>query len=173
MLPTLDNVTYDTLKHKMIEAWQVDVDSLETDWQDLTPFNNAAVKVIHFHGESDAIVPTAASVRYYESVHDIMSPYMTFNESAAHCATNGLEPKGSFLPTNLAVLIDWAENWSELTTLTATHSGGGNVGANAQLCGWRRRPPWTNDGTTMDCLFDQASYDTWIYDCDGVPLPVY
>lgn len=50
---TLDNVTYDTLKEWMHTGWQKYSDSLHTTWPDLTPFQSAGGKVIHFHGESD------------------------------------------------------------------------------------------------------------------------
>ncbi|TGO18516.1 hypothetical protein BTUL_0009g00340 [Botrytis tulipae] len=153
---TFDNVTYDTLRDWMYAGWQ--------------------------------IIPTASSVRYHESVRSIMYPNMTFNEStealgdwyrlflvpgAAHCATNSYQPNEPFPQTNLAVLIDWVENGNTPTTLNATVLQGEFKGEEQQICAWPLRPMWSNNGTTMACEYDQASIDSWIYDFDSFPMPVY
>ncbi|KAI9694812.1 MAG: hypothetical protein M1822_000428 [Bathelium mastoideum] len=187
-LDNLNGVTYDTLKQWMIEGWQLYEDSLETTWPDLTPFHNAGGKVLHFHGESDNSIPTASSVRYYESVRSIMYPDQSYNEStaalndwyrlflvpgAAHCSPNTLQPNGPFPQTNLAVLIDWVENGVTPMTLNATVLQGQHEGEKQQICAWPLRPLWTNNGTAMQCEYDQASIDTWLYDFDAIKLPVY
>lgn len=187
-LPTLANVTYDVLKDWMIEGWQMYEDTLQTTWPDLTPFQQAGGKVLHYHGESDDSIPTASSVRYHESVRQIMYPNTTFNESqaalgdwyrlflvpgAGHCAPNTAQPNGPFPQTNLAVLIDWVENGVAPTTLNATVLQGEHVGDNQQICAWPLRPFWTDNGTVMECQYDQASIDTWLYDFDAVKMPVY
>jgi tannase len=187
-LPSLDNVTYDTLTAWMIEGWQRYEDVLQTTWPDLTPFQQAGGKVIHYHGESDNSIPTASSVRYWESVRRVMYPGQTYNESAAalnewyrlflvpgaaHCAPNTLQPNGPFPQTNLAVLIEWVENGTLPTTLNATYLAGKNLGENAQICAWPLRPFWSNNGTTMECQYDQASIDTWHYNMDAYKLPLY
>jgi tannase len=188
VLESLDGVTYDTLKAWMIQGLQMYEDTLQTTWPDLTPFHNASGKVIHFHGESDNSIPTASSVRYYESVRSIMYPNLSFNDStaalddwyrlflvpgAAHCSTNNLQPNAPFPQTNLAVLIDWVENGVEPTTLNATVLEGDFVGEQQQICSWPLRPMWSNNGTTMECEYDQASIDTWIYDFNAIKMPVY
>ncbi|PQE20328.1 tannase protein [Rutstroemia sp. NJR-2017a BBW] len=187
-LTSLDNVTYDTLREWMYVGWQMYEDSLHTAWPDLSEFQKAGGKVLHFHGESDNSIPTAASVRYHESVREIMYPNMPFNESTAalnewyqlylvpgagHCSTNDYQPNGPFPQTNLAVLIDWVENGNTPTTLNATHLAGANVGENAQLCAWPLRPMWKQNGTVMDCEYDQASIDSWLYEFDSFKMPVY
>jgi tannase len=187
-LDSLDGVTYDTLKDWMLQGWQMYDDSLQTNWPDLTSFNNANGKVLHFHGESDNSIPTASSVRYYDSVRSIMYPNMSFNDStaalndwyklflvpgAAHCGTNDLQPNGPFPQTNLAVLIDWVENGVEPVTLNATTLQGESKGEQQQICGWPLRPYWTDNGTTMECQYDQASIDSWLYEFDGIKMPVY
>lgn len=187
-LPNLDGVTYDTLKEWIIEGWHKYEDTLQTTLPDLTPFYEAGGKVLHFHGESDNSIPTASSVRYHESVRQIMYPGMSFNDStaalndwyrlflvpgAAHCAPNTAQPNGPFPQTNLAVLIDWVENGVEPTTLNATVLQGENIGQNQQICAWPLRPLWTNNGTVMECEYDQASINTWLYDFDAFKLPVY
>lgn len=184
----LDGVTYDTLKAWMIEGWQRYEDSLHTGWPDLSNFHAAGGKVLHFHGEADPSIPTAASIRFHESVRSVMYPNMTFNEStaavndwyrlylvpgAAHCATNSDMPNGPFPQTNLAVMIDWVENGVVPTTLNATILSGDFEGTNQQLCTWPLRPYWSNNGTTLECQYDQASIDSWIYDFDGLKSPLY
>ncbi|KAJ9665464.1 hypothetical protein H2201_004346 [Coniosporium apollinis] len=187
-LPTLDNVTYDTLKNWMIQGWQMYEDTLHTTWPDLTPFQQAGGKVLHYHGESDNSIPTASSVRYHESVRQIMYGNMNFNDSqaalgdwyrlflvpgAAHCAPNPEQPNGPFPQTNLAVLIDWVERNSTPTTLNATVLQGENTGDNAQICAWPLRPLWTNNGTDMECVYDQASINSWMYNFTAIKMPVY
>lgn len=71
--------------------------------------------------------------------------------------------KGPFPQTNLQVMIDWVEQDVLPVTLNATHLAGNNTGANAQLCAWPYRPLWAANGTE-ECVFDEASYKTWIYD---------
>lgn len=187
LLPNLDGVTYDTLKTWIIQGWKKYEDTLHTTWPDLTEYYESGGKVLHFHGESDFSIPTASSVRYYESVRQIMYGNLTFNEStkalgdwyrlylvpgAQHCAPNAYEPEGPFPQTNLAVLIDWVEKGITPITLNATHLAGKSIGENAQICAWPLRPLWVANGT-MDCVYDQASIDTWLYDFDSFTLPVY
>lgn len=187
-IESLDNVTYDTIRDWMQFAWTKYQDSLQVNNPDLTDIALGGGKILHFHGEADPSVPTASSVHYRESVRKIMFPGQSLNESsealnefyrlylvpgAAHCATNSEQPNGPFPQTNLAVMIDWVENGIEPVTLNATVLSGDYEGQTAELCSWPLRPLWTNNGTTMDCVFDQASYDTWIYDFDAYPLPLY
>ncbi|KAL3427786.1 tannase subunit protein [Phlyctema vagabunda] len=187
-LATLDNVTYDTLKDWMLEGWQKYEDTLQTTWPDLTPFQAAGGKVLHFHGESDDSIPTASSVRYYESVRQVMYPGLSYNASVAaldpwyrlflvpgagHCAPSTAQPNGPFPQSNLATLIDWVERDIEPVTLNATVLAGPRKGEKGQICSWPLRPMWSLNGTLMQCEYDQASIDTWIYDFDAVKLPVY
>ena len=131
-LDNLDGVTYDTLVDWMYQGWQEYEDTLQTDRPDLTPFHSAGGKVLHFHDESDNSVPTASSVRYRESVRQIMYPGMSYNDSSAalnswyrlflvpgmaHCAPDASHPNGPMPQTNLAVLIDWVEKGIEPATL--------------------------------------------------------
>ncbi|THV46940.1 hypothetical protein BGAL_0347g00020 [Botrytis galanthina] len=187
-LSSLDNVTYDTLVQWMVQGWTRYEDSLQTNNPDLTDIYNYGGKILHFHGESDPSVPAASSVHYYESVRSIMYPGLSFNEStealkewyrlymipgAAHCAINSEQENGPFPQTNLQVLIEWVENNTVPVTLNATHLAGEYKGKNAQICAWPLRPLWINNGTTQDCVFDQASYDTWNYTFDAYKRPLY
>ncbi|RDW65208.1 hypothetical protein BP5796_09900 [Coleophoma crateriformis] len=186
-LISLDGVTYDTLKQWIIEGWKKYDDTLHTTWPDLTAYHDAGGKILHYHGESDFSIPTASSVRYHESVRQVMYGNLTFNEStealsdwyrlylvpgAQHCAPNAYQPNGPFPQTNLGVLIDWVENGLTPDTLNATHLAGSKIGQNAQICAWPLRPLWAVNGT-MECVYDQASIDTWLYDFDAFNLPVY
>ncbi|KAI9641782.1 hypothetical protein NHQ30_009641 [Ciborinia camelliae] len=187
-LQSLQGVTYDTLRDWIQDGWNRYNDVLMTNWPDLTPYKNAGGKIIHFHGESDYSIPTASSVRYFESVREIMNPGLSYNDSIAatnefyrlflvpggsHCAVNAAEPNGPWPQTNLQVLIDWVENGVAPVTLNATVLQGVNKGENQQICGWPLRPFWTNNGTSMECRYDQESIDSWIYDLDAFDMPVY
>jgi len=185
-LPTLNNVTYDTLVSWINWAWQKYDSTLQTTWPDLTPFNTAGGKVLHFHGEADNSIPTASSVRYWESVRQIMYPNMSYNDStdalkdwyrlfvvpgAVHCAPNDQEPNAPFPTTNMGVMIDWVENDIVPVTLNAAIPFHENK--KAQICAWPLRPLWSGTGTAMECVYDQASLDTWHYNLDAFKLPVY
>lgn len=187
-LANLDNVTYSTLRDWIYKGWNRYQDSLMTNWPDLSPIQNAGTKIIHFHGESDYSVPTDSSVRYWNSVRTTLNPGASYNESVdainefyklflvpggSHCAPNAYEPNGPWPQTNLAVLIDWVENGNAPETLNATVLQGDNVGQNQQICAYPLRPLWTNNGTTLECVYDQASIDSFDYDLDAFLLPVY
>lgn len=186
-LDSIEGLTYDTLRDWMVQGWYEYEDTMHTTNPDLTPFLNAGGKIIHYHGEQDPSVPTASSVRYHESVRQIMYPGMSFNEStsklsewyklflvpgAAHCGPNTMEPNGPWCQTNLGVMIEWVEKGNEPTTLNATYLAGDNLGQNAQICQWPLRPFWKND--VMECNFDKRSIDSWLYDFSkGLKLPLY
>ncbi|KAJ5925763.1 tannase [Penicillium verhagenii] len=187
-LPNLDNVTYDTLKDWMVEGMQRYQDSLQVNWPDLTPFHSSGGKLIHFHGESDSSVPTASSVRYWESVRKTMYPSLSNDAStaaikdwyklflvpgAAHCDWNTEQPNGAWPQTGLATIIEWVENDVEPVTLNGTVGGGDNVGDTVEICAWPLRPLWIDNEKQLECKYDQASIDTWLYDLDAVPVPVY
>lgn len=188
VLPTLEGVTYDTLRDWMSWGWWMYADTLQTTQPELTPFHQAGGKVLHFHGESDNSIPTASSVRYRESVRQTMYGNLSYNQSnaaldkwyrlflvpgAGHCTINPYQPNHPFPQTNLAVMIDWVEHEIEPTMLNATYLAGENLGQNAQICSWPLRPFWTNNSTEMSCVYDQRSIDTWHYDLGAFNLPVY
>jgi tannase len=183
-----DNVTYDTLKAWEWEGWQKYEHTMQSTNPDLTYFQQAGGKVIHFHGESDNSIPTAASVAYHESVRQAMYSNMAYNEStealgdcyrffivhgAQHCVTNEYEPNAPFPQTNLAVFIDWVENGVTPVTLNATVLNGEYEGEEQQLCAWPLRPMWSNKGTIMSCEYDQASVDYWNYKITAFNIPLY
>ncbi|OJJ96317.1 hypothetical protein ASPACDRAFT_54669 [Aspergillus aculeatus ATCC 16872] len=186
-LPTLENVTYNTLKEWMEWGWTEYEDVLQTTWPDLTRFEQAGGKVLHYHGESDPSIPPGSSVHYHESVRKMMYPGLSFNAStealgefyrlflvpgAAHCAPSSYQP-GPFPQTTLATLIDWVENKQAPDTLNATVLSGATKGEEYSLCRWPLRPLWANNGSTMNCVYDEASLKTWQYDFDAYKLPLY
>lgn len=75
--------------------------------------------------------------------------------------------------TSLYSLIDWVEKSEMPVTLNSTILSGDHKGDQQQLCAWSLRPFWKKYGTSMHCVFDKASYDSWIHDPDAFPLPVY
>jgi tannase len=187
-LPSLDNVTYDTLVDWMKSAMVTYGDTLQTTNPDLTTFYSNGGKILAYHGESDNSIPAASSVHFHESVRSIMYPNSTFNAStealgdwyrlflvpgAAHCSTNTLQPNGPFPTTNLEVLIKWVEEGVVPTTLAATYENGIYKGQDAEICAWPLRPIWGNNGTEMNCEYDQASIDTWMYNFDAYKTPLY
>ncbi|BCS00293.1 uncharacterized protein AKAW2_50634A [Aspergillus luchuensis] len=82
-LSTLDNVTYDTIRDWMQMGWTMYEDTLMTHNPDLSVLQQSYGRILHFHGEQDASVPTASSVHYYEAVRKIMFPNESLNTSAA------------------------------------------------------------------------------------------
>ncbi|ROV98786.1 hypothetical protein VPNG_08435 [Cytospora leucostoma] len=185
-LSSLDDVTYDDLYQWMFEGYLRYHDSLQTGYQDLTPFRENGGKLIHYHGESDPSIPPSSSVRYHEAVRSAMYPGATFNQSvsalsdwyqlylvpgAAHCGTNTLQP-GPYPAANMQTLIDWVEGGVRPARLSATVSSGGYEGETQMLCQWPARPIWSGN-SSFSCAFDQASYDSWQYDLDAWKIPVY
>ncbi|KAJ5707747.1 tannase and feruloyl esterase [Penicillium malachiteum] len=160
-LSTLEGVSYDNLRDWMLEGLQRYEDVMQTTWPDLSRFEAAGGKIISYHGEQDPSIPTASSFRLF------LVP------GAAHCATNSLQPNGPFPQTSLGSLIEWVEKDDMPVTLNATVLSGEHKGEQQQLCAWPLRPLWKNNGTTMNCFFNQESYDTWIYDLDAYEIPVY
>lgn len=187
-IPTLDGVTYDTLREWIYEGWLTYHDTLHTTWPDLTPLHKAGGKVLHFHGESDGSIPTGSSVHYYDSVRQIMYPNLSFNDSysalgewyrlflipgAGHCGPNSQQPNGPFPETTLQTVIDWVENGIVPTTLNGTITEGDYEGESQQICAWPLRPYWTGNTSDPDCVYDQKSIDTWLGKFDSFPMPVY
>ncbi|KAK4508749.1 hypothetical protein PRZ48_002488 [Zasmidium cellare] len=186
-LPTLKNVTYDSIKEWMVLGLHMYSDSLQTTWPDLSSWQEAGNKILHYHGESDNSIPTAASVRYRESVRKIMYPHLSYNASeaalsewykfysipgAAHCSDNPYQPNAAFPQTNLKVMIGWVEKGVAPDTLNATVLLGENKGANQQICAWPLRPFW-NDNGAVECVYDQKSLNSWFYDLDAIKVPVF
>ncbi|KAK9446817.1 Tannase/feruloyl esterase [Limtongia smithiae] len=180
-LTSLTNVTYDTLKEWMIFSQARYGDILQTTYPDLTAYQAAGGKVIHFHGEQDFSIPTASSVRYWDSVRSIMYPGKSYTQGAAelddfyrlylvpgagHCALNDYEPDGPWPQTSLQTVIDWVENGNAPDTLAGT-------GEIDTLCRWPFRPLWTNNGTDFNCVYDQFSIDSFSYDLTAYKMPVY
>ncbi|OJD32546.1 tannase [Diplodia corticola] len=180
-LSSLANVTYDTLVEWMKLGQARYEDSLQTTFPDLAPLRDAGAKVLHVHGEQDDSIPTASSVRYYESVREIMFPGVGYNESveeldafyrlylvpgAGHCGVNSKQPNGGWPQTTLQTVIEWVEGGVAPATLN------GSVGID-QICRWPLRPLWSGNGTAFDCVYDQESIDTWKYDLSAFNMPVY
>ncbi|GAM36619.1 hypothetical protein TCE0_018r05839 [Talaromyces pinophilus] len=185
---SLDNVTYDTLKDWVYEGWEMYNDVLQTTWPDLSTYHNAGGKVLHIHGESDPSVPTASSVRYWESVRSVMYSNLSYTQGAAalnewyrlyltpgggHCGPSTQQPNGPWPQTQLEVLINWVENNSTPTTLNATVLSGSNEGQRWDLCAWPLRPLWSDNGSSFDCIFDQESINTWQWNLTAWNMPVY
>lgn len=82
-------------------------------------------------------------------------------------------PNGPWPQTNLATMIEWVEKGVTPVTLNATVLQGEYEGETQQLCAWPLRPLWKNKGKTLHCVYDQASINSWHYDLDAVPMPVY
>lgn len=180
-LSTLDNVTYDTLRDWMIYGMNKYSDTLQTTWPDVSAFANAGGKVIHIHGEQDPSIPTASSIRYYESVRNTLYANSSFDDATqsmdefyrlflvpggAHCGINTEQSEGGWPATTLQTMIEWVEAGTAPETLN-------NTGVTTpSLCKWPLRPMYSGNGT-LDCVFDQASWDSWMYTFDAYPVTVY
>ncbi|EGX95270.1 tannase, putative [Cordyceps militaris CM01] len=180
-LTSLSNYTYDTLRDLMIEGQTRYGDSLQTTQPDLRGLRSAGAKVILVHGEQDDSIPAGSSVHYYESVRSVMYANMTYNASVAamddfyrlflvpggaHCGTNPLQPNGQWPQTTLETVIEWVESKAAPETLDTK-------GTINSICRWPLRPLWSGNATTPDCVYDQASIDTWMYDFDAYSTPLY
>lgn len=180
-IDSLEGVTYDTLKEWMIFSQAKYGDILQTTYPDLTEFQAAGGKVIHVHGEQDFSIPTASSVRYWDSVRSIMFPKKSYREGAAalddfyrlflapgcsHCDSNAYQPNAVWPQTTLQTVIEWVENGKAPDTLT----GSGDI---AEMCRWPFRPLWTESGKKFQCVYDQDSVDAFTYDLNAYKLPVF
>ncbi|KAI2627627.1 feruloyl esterase-like protein B precursor [Hypoxylon sp. NC1633] len=180
-IDTLEGVTADTLRDWMTLGMQRYYDSLQTTWTDLNGFKSAGGKVIQVHGEADSSIPAASSVHYYDSVRNAMYGGLSYDESissmdefyrlyivpgGAHCGSNREQPAGGWPATTLQTVIEWAENGVAPDTLD-------NAGDIDTLCKWPLRPLWSNNGSSFDCVFDQASVESWTYSFDAFTYPVY
>jgi len=185
-LSSLDNVSYNTLVDWMSTGYYRYLDSLQTTIPDLTSFYSNGGKLLHFHGESDPSVPAASSIHYWQSVRSTMYQEMSFEESlsaldnwyqfylvpgAAHCGANSLQP-GPYPQTNMETIIDWVEKDKKPSGLNSTVSSGEYEGESQLLCKWPLRPLW-NSQSSFDCIYDQASYDSWTYTFDAFKVPIY
>ncbi|KAB8240403.1 Tannase/feruloyl esterase [Aspergillus flavus] len=184
-LSSFEGVTRDTFRDWIATGFQRYYDSLETTWPDLSVWQKVGGKVLHYHGESDPQVPTAGSVRYYESARSIMYPHLSYNQSVAelnnwyrlflvpggaHCGANTLQPNAPWPETTLATLIDWVENGIEPKTLNGTIQ---STGEQQQICGWPLRPYFKNNATNPECVYDQKSLDTWKYNLNAFKMPIF
>lgn len=185
-LSTLDGVDYDTVVDWMNTAMIRYMDSLQTTVPDLSTFQQAGGKLLHYHGESDPSVPAASSVHYWQSVRKTMYPHLSASASleeladwyqfylvpgAAHCGTNTLQP-GPYPETNMETMINWVENGVKPSRLNATVSSGAHSGETQMLCQWPQRPLWKNN-ETFSCVTDKASYQSWTYDFPAFKIPVF
>ncbi|KAJ5936252.1 hypothetical protein N7454_005550 [Penicillium verhagenii] len=173
-IDSLEDVTYDTLKEWMILSQAKYGDILQTTYPDLTDFQAA--------GGKDYSIPTASSVRYWDSVRSIMFPEKGYREGAAavddfyrlflipgvgHCSTNEYEPNAPWPQTTLQTVIEWVEKGTPPATLA------GSAEIEATMCRWPLRPLWTNNAKTFQCVYDQDSVDAFTYDLNAYKLPVY
>ncbi|KAF2239338.1 tannase [Viridothelium virens] len=185
---SIDGITYDTLRGWMLEGMQKFADTLQTVWPDLETFHAHGGKVLHYHGESDPSIPTSSSVIYQDAVRRTMYPGLGFNESfaqlddwyrlflipgAAHCAPNAEQPNGPFPQQTLKTVIDWVEKGVNPKVLNGTVLQGEEYGRHEDICSFPLRPSWHGENSTVQCVYDQVSLDTWFPDLNSIPLPVY
>lgn len=185
-LPGLTNVTYDTLVDWMKLGMERYMDSLQTTLPDLTTFQSAGGKLLHYHGESDPSIPAASSVHYWQWVRRIMYPRLSEDEGlqklrewyqfylipgAAHCGSNTLQP-GPYPQRNMETMIDWVEKGVQPTRLNATVSTGMYRGETQMLCQFPTRPLWKSN-STFDCMDDRTSIESWTYEFPAFKVPVY
>ncbi|GAP83306.1 putative tannase [Rosellinia necatrix] len=181
-LDTLAGVTVDQLRDWMAQGMQTYYDSLQTTWPALGGLRDAGAKVLVVHGEADSSIPAGSSVHYYESVRRAMYGDLAYRDGTAalddflrlflvpgaeHCGSNAAQPGAGWPATTLQTVIDWVENGVAPATLNTTGQSIGSV------CRWPLRPLWSANGTEADCVFDQKSVDSWMYEFDAFKFPVY
>ena len=113
-----------------------------------------------------------SNLTYNASVEAMSDWYKFFLiPGAAHCGTNSLQP-GPWPVDLVSTMIDWVENGVEPNRLNSTVSSGDYEGETQELCEWPERPYWTSN-SSFDCVYEQASIDSWTYDFPAFKLPVY
>ena len=118
----------------------------------------------------DTMYPGLSASQQNAKLQDWYQLYLV--PGAAHCSTNPLQP-GPFPVDNMQTMIDWVEKGITPTRLNATVSSGRYEGEVQRLCQWPSRPLWRGNSTAFDCVFDQASYDSWTYEFPAFKMPVY
>jgi tannase len=88
---------------------------------------------------------------------------------AGHCGRSSSQPNGPFPSDILGSVIDWVENGNAPDLLPAVTT----AGAEEDLCLWPTRPLWSGDGADKECVFDEASYESWLPKLDSIPVPVW
>lgn len=184
----LTGVTGDTLRGWMLTAMQKYSDTLETVWTDLEDAQKAGGKIIHFHGEADASVPTMSSVIYRDQVRREMFPDLSYAEGeaalsefyklflipgAGHCSPNA--DNGPFPQTIIGSIIEWVEQDVEPKTLNATILQGSEIGTQQNICAFPYRPMWNGNATEQpECVWpEQKALDAWYPVLDSITLNVY
>jgi len=76
------------------------------------------------------------------------------------------------------IMIDWVENGVKPNRLNATVESGAYEGETQWLCQWPLRMLWnsnssSSNSSSFDCVYDQASVDSWTYDFNAFRVPVY
>lgn len=90
-----------------------------------------------------------------------------------HCGVNDLQP-GVWPSANMDTMVAWVEGGVVPTALNASATEGYWSGETQELCQWPTRPLWSgNNSTTLDCVNDTASYESWIYEFPDLKVPVY
>ncbi|KAK7755096.1 hypothetical protein SLS62_002911 [Diatrype stigma] len=196
-IDSFDGVTYDTVVAWMGRALALYGDSLQTTLPDVTPFQAHGGKVLHYHGEADSSIPPASSVHYYDSVRTVMYPGLSYGDSvdalgdwyrfflvpgAGHCGVSQTQP-GPWANDAIQTVIDWVESGTAPDTLAATITEGSPLAGQAEsICAWPKRPLWRGNGNAtrsgngtqqVECVFDQASVDSWTYTFDAFKVPIY
>lgn len=180
----LSTATYDTLRDWILQGIQEYSSTLETDWPDLEDIRDYGGKIIHYHGESDNSIPAGSSVIYHDAVRQAMYPddsvtdgYTKLSDfyrfylvpGAGHCGRSRSQPNGPFPSDVLGSVIDWVENGNAPELLPATTTSG----VSEDLCLWPARPLWSEGSTEKECVFDEASYESWLPKLDSIPVPVW
>lgn len=59
------------------------------------------------------------------------------------------------------------------TTLEAKHLASEDQGQDAEIYVWPLRPLWIENGTKMECMYDQKRIDIWMLELDAWRVPLY
>ena len=186
---SLDGVTADTLRGWMLEGMQKYSSTLQTVWTDLEDFQTSGGKVIHYHGEADASVPTISSTIYHDQVRKVMYPHLNYTEGiaelgdfyklflipgAGHCAPAA--DNGPFPQSMIGSIIDWVENGVAPTKyLNATILQGDYEGTRQDNCAIPTSPQFSSNSTgTPECVWpEEDALGEWYPVLNSIPLNVY
>src|SRR5690242_2714359 len=151
--------------------------NIETWEGDISTFKNNGGKVLHYHGQSDGVIPSSNSLRYYEHVSKIMGMdsetldefYRYFRISGmAHCANgpgaasigNMRRNTASMDPDEnvLTAIVRWVEEGIAPETITGTAFRNGTESAGVDYKRRHCRHPYRN---VFNGAGDYKDVDSW------------
>ncbi|MCO8273865.1 tannase/feruloyl esterase family alpha/beta hydrolase [Actinoplanes sp. TRM 88003] len=149
----LSKINYKSF-HQLYASSQKQYDSvIGTNDADLSKFARAGGKLITWHGQSDQLIPTQATVRYRERVNAALGGNRKVDDFYRLFLVPGADHCGATGPTvtdddALAALIKWVEHGQAPSTLPAAGLSPTGVTVDHPVCSYPKVARWTGHGPT-------------------------